>query len=261
MGLLYLRGKMPKPQPIQISIPNPCTEDWSKMTPAEQGRFCSSCQKCVVDFRGFSDRQLYEYMQAYKTQQVCGRFYDTQLNRTIHIPPQPHSALYRHFIGLGLTLILAQIPVEEAKAKAPYSFTSIINNNSIQEENTNGDSITIKGRVLDDKREPLLGALVELYNGENKLKGDVANEDGYFSITIDTVHKNKDLKLIIRYTTFTTKTIICSKDSLQEYNNISMELDENVMTMGIITIDYKVPLLLEGNTRIITSEEIEKGAY
>lgn len=116
MGLLYLRGKMPKPQPIQISIPNPCTEDWSKMTPAEQGRFCSSCQKCVVDFTGFSDKQLYEYLQAHKTQQVCGRFYDTQLNRTIHIPPQPHSALYRYFIGLGLTLILAQIPIEEVKA-------------------------------------------------------------------------------------------------------------------------------------------------
>ncbi len=260
MGLLYLRGKMPKPQPIQISIRNPCTEDWSKMTPAEQGRFCSSCQKCVVDFTGFSDRQLYEYLLANKTKQVCGRFYDTQLNRTIHIPPQPHSALYRYFIGLGLTLILAQIPSEEAKARAPYSFTSIINNNSLQEENTSGDSVIIKGRVIDENKEAVYGAVVQIYNDTLAIAGTITNEDGEYSLTIRQ-NETTNLLLSVKYPSYKYQKISITSNN-NTTKNIQLELNTSVYGLMILEIqDYKVPLLLEGNTRIITSEEIEKGAY
>lgn len=33
----------------EIDIPEPCDEDWDRMTPAERGRFCSRCQKKVHD--------------------------------------------------------------------------------------------------------------------------------------------------------------------------------------------------------------------
>lgn len=33
----------------EIDIPEPCNEDWDRMTPAERGRFCSKCQKKVHD--------------------------------------------------------------------------------------------------------------------------------------------------------------------------------------------------------------------
>ena len=31
-------------------IPNPCHEDWNKMTPEDKGRHCSVCDKVVIDF-------------------------------------------------------------------------------------------------------------------------------------------------------------------------------------------------------------------
>ncbi|MBS1781274.1 MAG: hypothetical protein JST70_18250 [Bacteroidetes bacterium] len=111
-------------KPIQINIPNPCHEDWNKMTPAEQGRFCNSCQKTVVDLRNYSDTQLYNYIQQHKGESICGRLYATQLNRSIHIPYQPHSRLYRYFIWLGLALIFTQAPTEQLHAKAPYTYNS-----------------------------------------------------------------------------------------------------------------------------------------
>jgi len=33
-----------------INIPNPCSENWEMMSPQEKGRFCSVCNKCVIDF-------------------------------------------------------------------------------------------------------------------------------------------------------------------------------------------------------------------
>jgi hypothetical protein len=66
---------------IQLSITDPCHENWDSMTVAEQGRFCASCQKQVVDFTTMSDAQLAAFFKKPSTSSVCGRFYDDQLNR------------------------------------------------------------------------------------------------------------------------------------------------------------------------------------
>jgi hypothetical protein len=43
---------------IAISIPKPCSEKWTEMEVAEEGRFCQSCEKTVIDFTKFSDKEL-----------------------------------------------------------------------------------------------------------------------------------------------------------------------------------------------------------
>lgn len=46
----------------QLEIVEPCSEDWSAMTPAEGGRFCARCQETVVDLtrarRGDAERRV-----------------------------------------------------------------------------------------------------------------------------------------------------------------------------------------------------------
>lgn len=148
---IWLRGncildtKMPKP--IQISIPQPCHEDWSKMTPTEQGRFCNACQKSVVDFTGFTDRQLFEYLNTHKGLKICGRFENTQLNRPIHVPSQPHSLLYKCFIALGLTLILSQAPTENIKA-APFK-TDLLSRQYIADDSCRTKTDSTKVYIID----------------------------------------------------------------------------------------------------------------
>jgi len=44
---------------MRISIENPCHEDWQKMLPESQGRFCQACEKTVVDL----DRNNYRPVQ------------------------------------------------------------------------------------------------------------------------------------------------------------------------------------------------------
>jgi hypothetical protein len=70
---------------IQLSIPEPCHEDWSKMTQEEKGRFCNSCKKTVIDFTGMSDRELIAFFKK-PSGSLCGRFNREQLGRDIVIP-------------------------------------------------------------------------------------------------------------------------------------------------------------------------------
>jgi hypothetical protein len=71
------------PKAVQIQIPQPCHENWHNMTPDEQGRFCGSCQKTVVDFSAMSDKELLDYITNVSGYTACGRFSNDQLNRTI----------------------------------------------------------------------------------------------------------------------------------------------------------------------------------
>jgi CarboxypepD_reg-like domain/Secretion system C-terminal sorting domain len=71
---------------IQLHIPEPCHENWSKMTPVEKGRFCGSCQKQVVDFTNMNDEQVVALFKRQNTGSVCGRFMQDQLDRNLAIP-------------------------------------------------------------------------------------------------------------------------------------------------------------------------------
>ena len=72
------------PKNLNISIPKPCHEDWDLMSPQQQGRHCSSCNKVVVDFTTMSDAQLVEYFTNNKTK-TCGRFRNDQVERKIRL--------------------------------------------------------------------------------------------------------------------------------------------------------------------------------
>ncbi|MES2726159.1 MAG: energy transducer TonB [Bacteroidota bacterium] len=72
---------------MKINIPKPCHENWSNMTPNEQGRFCVSCQKTVLDFTNWNTLDIQNYFAKYYGQKICGRFNNEQLAKiNIQIP-------------------------------------------------------------------------------------------------------------------------------------------------------------------------------
>ena len=64
---------------FKIHIPDPCHEDWDKMTPNEQGSFCKVCSKTVIDFSKKSENEIQEYLLENMDKKVCGRFRISQL--------------------------------------------------------------------------------------------------------------------------------------------------------------------------------------
>ncbi|MEO8513459.1 MAG: hypothetical protein ABI543_07870 [Ignavibacteria bacterium] len=64
---------------FKIHIPDPCNEDWDKMTPNEQGSFCQVCSKTVVDFSKKSEIEIQSFLLENMDKKVCGRFRISQL--------------------------------------------------------------------------------------------------------------------------------------------------------------------------------------
>jgi hypothetical protein len=57
-----------------IHIPEPCPAEWNQMKPCDNGRFCGSCQKVVVDFSNKTLDEIHDYFNAHKTEHVCGLY-------------------------------------------------------------------------------------------------------------------------------------------------------------------------------------------
>lgn len=63
---------------MNISINEPCHENWEAMTPNQQGAFCKSCMKDVIDFSKMSLDQVKNFFSKPQLK-VCGRFEEKQL--------------------------------------------------------------------------------------------------------------------------------------------------------------------------------------
>ena len=62
-----------------MKISSPCHENYKSMTPSADGRFCSSCEKVVVDFTKMDTQEIKNYFHNTSSQEVCGRFKSPQI--------------------------------------------------------------------------------------------------------------------------------------------------------------------------------------
>ena len=91
---------------LQLTIPNPCNENWDNMTPDGNGRHCSKCAKTVIDFTKMTPEQIQEIFTKKHTGGICGRFNKVQLKQIqIELPQnifQIHLPLYKRFLVASL---------------------------------------------------------------------------------------------------------------------------------------------------------------
>lgn len=57
----------------EIGIQTPCHLDWSKMTPAEGGRFCGDCKKVVRDLSKMTEREARALVAKERYEGLCVR--------------------------------------------------------------------------------------------------------------------------------------------------------------------------------------------
>ena len=68
-----------------VRIPEPCHQDWNKMTPDANGKYCGSCCKSVIDFSNKTDIEIKTILMERKNEKVCGHFKTSQIDRPLNI--------------------------------------------------------------------------------------------------------------------------------------------------------------------------------
>ncbi len=172
---------MKQPSSIQINIPTPCLQNWDEMTPCGQGRHCAQCNKTVIDFTTWSDASLHQFF-AKDPHNVCGRFRADQLSHPIDLQPQPHGWFYRIVAAMGLSLIFAP---KNTQAQAPPDNVEqyIVSEQTKQPKPADTiPKIKIIGTILDEKKQPIIGAIVLLYRDTVLVAGSTSDFDGTFAI-------------------------------------------------------------------------------
>jgi hypothetical protein len=71
---------------FKIYIPEPCHEEWDKMTPNQQGAYCKVCAKTVVDFSDRKEEEIQRFLNENVNNKICGRFRVNQLSQN-EVPP------------------------------------------------------------------------------------------------------------------------------------------------------------------------------
>ena len=156
---------------INISIPEPCHENWQNMSVIEKERFCDLCQKKVYDFTYASDREI---IAAYnKNNKLCGRFTTSQLNRDLVLPKEKSSiwlattSAIISFIGLGTHEVFAQ----EKSATEQTDKKIKVNSNNLVE---------ITGIVTDFNKSPIEGVKISV----NEIEKSITDLTGKYSLYV-----------------------------------------------------------------------------
>lgn len=160
---------------IQISIPTPCHENWQQMTAVDKGKFCASCEKKVFDFTNSSDREIASELK--NTENACGRFSITQIDRDLVIPKDKSSIW---IAASAAALSLLTIGTNKALAQTP------VNTEQHQNDNTRiilgkvaPSRSMITGTVSNPQGEVLPGAIIINKKSSVEKQADL---DGRFSI-------------------------------------------------------------------------------
>nr|WP_321224504.1 hypothetical protein [uncultured Psychroserpens sp.] len=116
---------------LNINIPEPCHEDWNKMTLQQKGRYCKSCEKTVFDFTSKTDEQIVKTFL--NEGRVCGRYKSTQLNRALVLNRKEKNNYLSYVASTLFTFLSFGTQYVEAQGKP-----KIVNVDSLQKQLVKG---------------------------------------------------------------------------------------------------------------------------
>ncbi len=189
------------------------------MTATQQGRFCMSCQKEVVDFSTMTDVEILNYLST-ASSKTCGRVDDSQLNRLLVAPQQKPRYSFKYAWSVLITSILI---ANKAPAQVKLPVNSVVT--LPVDGPTRGEVLVVgkiayrppaskvtrqvSGIVLNESNEPVPFASVMVKGSSSGVSTDAA---GRFTIAVSNDFKR--VKLIVSSVGYTAQTIDCANYDL-----------------------------------------------
>jgi hypothetical protein len=175
------------PTSLRLNIAEPCQENWQQMTPQEQGRFCGSCQKTVVDFTMMGDQEVLNYFLK-ANHKVCGRFANDQLNKELVVTEKKKRFSWAYAWNVLLATFLLTEANAQVKPKPKKPVKTIVRKELMGDtvivpaEPLAAASITIKGTIIDEqKKQPVIGASISI---QSRYGGTMTDTLGNFHFSV-----------------------------------------------------------------------------
>ncbi|MCS3795744.1 carboxypeptidase-like regulatory domain-containing protein [Niastella sp. OAS944] len=215
---------------VHIKVPKPCHENWNNMTPDEQGRFCGSCQKVVVDFTAMSDQQLLDHLSKTAGQHACGRFSSHQLNRNIKAMEKKRRISWAYVWNLLLATFLVTESYAQEKpqiSKKPDvqlpSLSPTVGTFAVKEPDTMPTK-EIRGTIKDqDTYEPIANATITV---KGTAIGTVTDSLGRFKIM---VNDKSPITLEIMGLGYEPQTVVMNKKKNWQNVKVTMKGNEAIV--------------------------------
>ena len=227
---------------LNLTIPEPCKQNWDDMIPNSEGKHCNSCQKTVVDFSNFTDKELVEFFK--KAQgEVCGRISSYQCNRPMPIMEKSNNAFFQRALfggallaGIAGTAKGQMFNHSAAPVMAPiyngsvYTFAKYDHPQTTKSQVHKSLDRTIQGKVVDEKtKEPIQNVEVYLDETSNYATTD---STGKFELNIPDSLAGKELRVEFYNTWHTSVEVIVAPNKSDKQLYVSMKYHEREMMMG-----------------------------
>jgi hypothetical protein len=229
---IWFKSQLMKKE-IYIQIPEPCHEDWNKMTPVQQGRYCQSCSKEVVDFTLMTDQEIMNFVSMPRGK-TCGNFSSDQLNRVIKEPTTPaKKRVWAVMLSFLLPLLVSnKVKAQLGKPKitiVPESkrLTGMIAFRRDTIATVQPQQFYVHGTVTDSLGNPVEGASV-IIKGTHI--GVAANDKGQFDILIS---NRKDAILQISSIGYKTAELKLVRDT----SNVQVILHRSEATLNDVVLN------------------------
>ncbi|MEO6231854.1 MAG: T9SS type A sorting domain-containing protein [Ferruginibacter sp.] len=178
---------------VTVTIAEPCHENWQNMTRNDQGRFCSSCKKDVVDFSIMSDAQLFSTLLKGDAN-MCGRFSNIQMEKGIKYAVAKKNYWHKYFIGFLFPAFLYT-----KQASAQMGLIAISKDVKIQSKDCKkipvlpAKGFEFSGRILDAATNELIGSGIITIKGTGK--EILIDERGSFTVNSNTKHSSVTISI------------------------------------------------------------------
>jgi len=270
---------------LRLELTNPCHENWDAMTASEQGRYCGSCQKTVVDFTTMTDREIISYISLYSNGNTCARVFDGQLNRVIQKPPErKHSWKYFWSLALSSLLISYRSIAQVKTVKGEVVATTCTDTGKPPERIFIGKTMArqvkdtiiteVRGRVVNEDGEPVPFASVTMKERNWSMAADSAGNylfripstqvtmaalsfsaAGYEPLVSDTINVNTiaSLEIIKKTVTLSMKDFVLKKKRLPEVVVIGYGTTRCTRMTGAMLVRVE---RVEGTTYAVVKQKV-----
>ncbi len=217
---------------FSLVIKSPCSENWDNFIHTEDGGYCKSCEKTVLDFTGMSEKEIANFFKS-KPSHVCGRFHPGQLKQYSYDPAMNFSdpgytALFKAGIFFLFMLAFHKQGVAQGFSTSAKEYT--VQTEAQKNVNTasgNSAGKIVQGVVYDEDNYPLPGVNVYL---KGSSVGTITDMDGRYEFPVELSEGDV---LVFSYIGFETLEYKVKNEEKLEVNMHMMYYD----IMGEVSVD------------------------